>query len=106
MEVSEYIDWARLWNDTTSHYKDESFPMEWYMSDAEREIHLLYLSNSVPPLINSECTLDGERRLLIFVLGEEKIGANESDAQGSGYSFTFFYNLDDEGFTDYEYEQG
>lgn len=61
-----------------------------------------FVSMEEPPMDHSECELNRIDEV-IFSFGEMS-GANESDTQGSGYSYTIAFDLTDDTFTYFKYE--
>ena len=107
---SRYFNYCELWEDILDDVEeiliDELTETLVEIEDEKNRKDCIefLLNKKCQPLDIDECSIDGDKVWLCF--GEEGIGANESDNQGSFWNVNILYNFDTERIEDYEYEQG
>jgi hypothetical protein len=110
MHIDEYINYEKIWDDILSEWKNDVDDLEEYIDKEkikEKDIKELkrFIKEQPYPLFLEECSYT-EKGVVYLNFSETHDESNESGTYFSYFSVLIGYNLDNEEFVYYNYEQG
>lgn len=98
MDLSDYVDFEKLWQDVAKTWEDEIEEIE------DERIRLFLKDKQGLRLLESECDIDGDEATFCFGLEFET--ANESNPCNEWFSLYIVYDIKEECFCRLITEQG